>query len=244
MPRTRKMRLSIRYQIVLLVSGLILGAMGMYLTFATRLFTTSTLDTLKASNVQLAGTLADEVRVNVRTTVDKMLYFAAEQSLEVKRPAGPLLEADPDLLGVEIWSKSGGSFMRTFHDEPRDRLMALGVPSERLEVARNGAPPDVEQVQRSGGVLLQNASQPALPLLRLWAMSPDGLQLVVADLRPARLLSTFGHSLGRAKAYLVDSRGVVLVHPDESVVIARADRSREPGVKPALEADDVSGQTE
>ncbi|HEY8211974.1 MAG TPA: ATP-binding protein [Myxococcaceae bacterium] len=230
------MRIPIRYQIVLLVSGLLLGAMGIYLTLATRLFTSNTLDTLKASNVQLAGTLADEVQVNVRTTVDKLLYFAAEQSMEIKSPPAPLLEADTDLLGVEIWSRSGGSFARTFHTESRDRLMSLGVPSERLEVARNGAPLDVEQVQKSGGILLQNASVPTLALLRLSAMSPDGLQVVVADIRPARLLRAFSHQLWRSEAYLVDARGVVLVHPDEGVVLGHADRSQAPAVRPVLES--------
>jgi len=239
------MRLSIRYQIILLVSGLLLGAMAIYLTLATRLFSADTLDSLKASNVQLAGTLADEVQVNIRATVDKLLYFGAEQSVEVTRPAGPLMEADPQLLGVEIWTRSGGAFTRVFHDESHDRLRTLGIPEDALEEARRRYPLDVELAHQAGGMLLQNASlPPRLPLLRLTALSQDGLTAVVADIRPARLLSAFGHALRRAEAYLVDAHGIVLVHPDEGLVLARTDRSAYAAVRPALESPGSDGSHE
>ncbi|HYV49906.1 MAG TPA: ATP-binding protein [Myxococcaceae bacterium] len=239
------MRLSIRYQIILLVSGLLLGAMAIYLTLATRLLSADTLDTLKASNVQLAATLADEVQVNIKATVDKLLYFGAEQSVEVTRPAGPLMEADPQLLGVEIWARSGEGFARVFHDESRDRLRQLGIPEESLDEARRRYPLDVEQARQAGGILLQNASvPPRLPLLRLTAISPDGMTVVVSDIRPGRLLSAFGHALRRAEAYLVDANGVVLVHPDEGLVLARADRSRDAAVQPALESPGGGGSHE
>lgn len=240
------MRLSIRYQIIVLVSGLLLGAMAVYLALATRLVSADTLDSLKASNVQLAGTLADEVQVNVRATVDKLLYFGAEQSVEVTRSPQPLMDADPQLLGVEIWARSGGGFALIVHDENRPRLRALGIPEEALAEARRRYPMVAEQVQQAGGVLLQNASvPPKLPLLRLAALSPDGMTVVVADIRPGRLLSAFGHALRRAgEAYLVDANGIVLVHPDEGLVLSRADRSRDPAVSQALEAPGGDGSHE
>jgi len=236
------MRLSIRYQIILLVSGLLLGAMAIYLTLATRLFSADALDTLKASNVQLAATLADEVQVNVRATVDKLLYFGTEQSVEVTRPAGPLMEADPQLLGIEIWARGGEGFSRVFHDESHDRLRQLGIPEESLGEARRRYPLDVELAKQAGGILLQNASvPPSLPLLRLTTISPDGMTVVVADIRPGRLLSAFGHALRHAEAYLVDEHGIVLVHPDEGLVLARTDRSADAAVRPALESPGAGG---
>ena len=71
-------------------------------------------------------------------------------------------------------------------------------------------------------------------LLRLAASSSDDQRVVIAEVRPDRLLRLFARP-GLAKVYLVDSRGRVLVHPDSRKVLSIADQSAVPVVKDALE---------
>ncbi|HVE85370.1 MAG TPA: HAMP domain-containing protein, partial [Myxococcales bacterium] len=242
------MRLSIRTQIVLLVSLLLLAAMGIYLVLATRLFTADKLSFLYDYDAQLASTLADEVQASLHGTVDKLLFFGAEQAelaiqpgMTEDRPARSLFADDPDLLGVEAWDKTGDGFSLAYHYEFKERLQSIRLDVPALEEARRRSPMDVKLVQ-SRGIVLQNASlPPALPLLRLFVLSHDATRVVVADIRPARLLPAFSHAPQHSRVYLVDARGTVLVHSDESLVLQHADFSQSGAVKPALEAVDTGG---
>src|SRR5687767_12388742 len=96
-----RMRLSIRYQIVLLVSALVLVAMSIYLGLANNLLATDKLAYLYDTNTQLATTLAEEVHAGLNSYVDKLLYFGAEQAeqaiqpgVEPDRPARALFADD------------------------------------------------------------------------------------------------------------------------------------------------------
>ena len=247
------MRLSIRSQIVLLVSSVLLVAMGIYLALATQLFTSDKLEALSESNAQLAGTLAEEVRGSVHATVDKLLYFGAEMAELSRepsagnphRPATALFANDPDILGVEIWEKEGPSYRRLFQEGCTEHLEPLRVPPELLEQARGKVPMNADLVKQSGGVLLQNASLPPfLPLLRLSAISQDGNRVVVADMKPSRLVPAFNRAFQRAETYLVDGQGMVLVHQDDARVLAHESRSQWGAVRQALQAPGSEGQHE
>ena len=244
------MRLSIRTQIVLLVSALLLAAMGIYLTLATELFITDKRETLYGYNAQLARTLAEEVEITLHGTVDKLLYFGAEQAEQAiqpgvtpDRPARSLFADDPDLLGVEVWDKSGATFHSSYTYVFEERLRALHVDPRTLFEARKRSPMNPERVQAAAeGIVLQNASlPPSLALLRLSVISRDGTRVVVADIRPQRLLLSFSHAQQHSEVYLVDARGTVLVHPNQGLVLEHANRAQSPAVKPALETNEPGG---
>lgn len=238
---------SIRNQIVLLVSGLLLAALAVSLTLATRLFTSDKLAYLYDYNRQLASTLAEEVQVSLQGTVDKLLYFGAEQAEQAiqpgvteDRPARSLFADDPDLLGVEVWEKAGPTFSLAYHYQFTERLESMKVDPSVLDEARRRSPmsPDLVEVE---GLVLQNASVPGLPLLRISVRSRDATRVVVADIRPRKLIPIFSHAPQHSEVYLVDPRGSVLVHPNEALVLAHSDRSQTGAVRPALETRESRG---
>ena len=104
--------------------------------------------------------------------------------------------------------------------------------------------PLVPELLAAERVVLQNASlAPDVALLRLGVSTPDGDLLVVADLRPDRLLRIFGRS-NLFRSYLVDVKGEVLVHPDPEQVLSHADFSKVPVVRDALSTKVTRGATE
>lgn len=235
------MRLSIRYQIVLLVSALVLVAMSIYLGLANNLLATDKLAYLYDTNTQLATTLAEEVHAGLNSYVDKLLYFGAEQAeqaiqpgVEPDRPARALFADDKDLLGVEVWEKSADTFTRVYHYEYSDRLASLNVEELDLDEARKRYPVDTDRVLAEQVLLINASMPPDLALLRLQVLSRDATRIVVAEIRPDQLLRSF--SRGKLSGvYLVDGRGVVLVHPDPSLVLSHHSRADTPVVKTALE---------
>jgi signal transduction histidine kinase len=236
-----KMRLSIRYQIVLLVSALVLVAMSIYLGLANNLLISDKLAYLYDTNTQLATTLAEEVHAGLDSYVDRLLYFGAEQAeqaiqpgVEPDRPARALFADDRYLLGVEVWEKSGDTFTRTYHYEYTDRLASLNVDEADLDAARQRYPVDVDRVLAEQVLLINASVAPDLALLRLQVLSHDATRIVVAEIRPEQILRSF--SRGKLSgAYLVGGRGEVLVHSDQALVLNHASRAETPVVKAALE---------
>jgi len=229
------MRLSIRNQIVVLVSALLLAAMGSFLALAIHLFNSNKLDYLHDSNTQLARTLAEQVHSSLQHAMEELLSFDAQQAEQATQLALSRLPDDPDILGVESWRKVGPNFALAYHHEFVERLGSPAVGLEILQEARRKTPMDPSLLETEG-IVLRNASLPGLPLLRLWMRSRDGARVVVADISPRRLLPTFSPAAQHSQIYLVDPRGTVLAHRDEALVVARADRSRAGAVRHALKA--------
>ncbi|MBI3181264.1 MAG: HAMP domain-containing protein [Myxococcales bacterium] len=246
------MRVSIRYQIVGLMGALLVAAVAVHVYLATRLVTEDKLASIYDVNSLLAGTLSEEVRAGLTSLVEKLLYLGAEQAAAQAageatpdRHARALFSTDTDVLSLEIWRRSpeAQAFSRTYRYLDRDRLGELNLTEAELEEARRQTPAPTEALAAER-FALQNASlSPDLALLRLGAASPDGQMIVLADLRPDRLLRIFGRS-DLYQVYLVDARGTVLVHPDPAKVIDHADLSGVPVVRDAIEAKGPRGARE
>ncbi|MHB8873648.1 MAG: ATP-binding protein [Myxococcaceae bacterium] len=237
------MKISIRFQIVGLVAALLIGAMAVYVLLATRLITSDRMATIYDLNSVLAGSLSDQVDIGLTGLAEKLRYFGAEQvaardlaPAENDARADALLSTDADVLSLEIWRRGDlGGFSKVYgyHDEAR--LASLNLEKKDLDEARRLTPVPLEQAAAEK-VLVQNASlAPDVALLRLAAASADGRTVVVADLRPDRVLRMFGSS-PLYRAYLVDARGIVLVDPDPARVLTHADVSAVEVVKDALGA--------
>jgi signal transduction histidine kinase len=234
------MKISIRYKIVGLLGTILILAMVTYVSLATSLFTSDKLAYIYDSNATLAGTLADQVQVNTSTLAEKLLYFASEQSRAKGRgelddaPARSLLSADSDLLSLEIWEKKGAALEQSYRYVDAARLAAIDLSAQDLDDSRKAHRPDPTAVQGEKIVLENVSLPPDVALLRLSVASSDGQRVVIADVRPDRLLRLFVRP-GLARTSLVDARGRVLVHPDSRKVLAIADQSAVPVVKDALE---------
>lgn len=229
-------RLSIRAQVVLLVGLLLLAAMALYLTLATRIVTRDKEATVYDVNALVAGTVADQVETTVDGFTDKLRYFGQEYATtpgDAERRARSLFQADDEVLSLEVDSLTEGGVERSFLFVDAERLATLNIEKEDILLARKQTPVPFEVVRRAG-VLLQNASLPPdLALLRLSVVTSDGRSIITAELRPERLLRTVNTG-SVTKVFLVDSLGRVLAHRDASRVIAHEDLSGLAPVKSAL----------
>ncbi len=234
------MKISIRYKIVGLLGTILILAMMTYVYLATSLFTSDKLAYIYDSNASLVGTLAEQVQVHTSTLAEELLYFASEQSNAKGRgevtdaPARSLMSADPDVLSLEIWEKNGAALEQSYRYVDPDRLAAFNLSAQDLDDSRKGHRPDPTAVLGEKIVLENVSLPPDVALLRLATASSDGQRVVVAELRPDRLLRLFARPR-LAKLYLVDSRGRVLIHPDSREMLSIADESAVPVVKEALE---------
>lgn len=228
------MRFSIRYQILLLTVGILAVAITAYFLLATRLFTRDKLAYIYNLESSLTTIVAEEVRASVESRVDKLGWLALSHLQEGdERAARLLIASDPDMLSVEIWEPRDGRHQRSLRLVAEERLAALNLTAEELAEARRSAPVPFEAVAAEGA-LLQNASLPPdLGILSLAAPAPEGKRVVVALLRPDRLLRIFARSPAW-RVYLVDGKGGIVVHPDPTRIVARQNAATIPVVKEAI----------
>lgn len=229
-------RLSIRAQVVLLVGLLLLAAMALYLTLATRIVTRDKEATVYDVNALVAGAVADQVETTVDGFTDKLRYFGQEYATtpgDAERRARSLFQADDEVLSLEVDALTEAGVERAFLFVDSERLATLNIEKDDILLARKQTPVPFEVVRRSG-VLLQNASLPPdLALLRLSVMTSDGRAIITAELRPERLLRTVNTG-SVTRVFLVDSLGRVLAHRDAAKVLAHDDLSALAPVKAAL----------
>ncbi|MBL8921911.1 MAG: HAMP domain-containing protein [Myxococcaceae bacterium] len=229
-------RLSIRAQVVLLVGLLLLAAMAVYLTLATRIVTRDKEATVYDVNALVAGAVADQVETTVDSFTDKLRYFGQEYATtpgDAERRARSLFQADDEVLSLEVDAITEAGVERAFLFVDSERLATLNIEKDDILLARRQTPVPFEVVRRAG-VLLQNASLPPdLALLRLSVATSDGRAIITAELRPERLLRTVNTG-SVTRVFLVDSLGRVLAHRDAARVLAHEDLSALAPVKAAL----------
>ncbi len=227
-------KISIRYQILLLTVGVLGVAITAYFMLATSLFTRDKLAYLYDLESSLTTIVAEEVRASMESSVDKLGWLALshEQGGDA-RAARMLLASDAEMLSVEIWEPRGGRHVRVLHLVDQARLAALNLSAAELAEARRSAPVPFEAVAAEGA-LLQNASLPPdVGLLSLAAPAPGGDRVVVVLFRPDRFLRIFARSPAW-RVYLVDGKGGIVVHPDPSRIVARQNLASVPVVREAI----------
>ena len=241
-PRTLIM--SIRYQILALMSVVLLGAIALYLVLATQLLTRDKLAYIYDLESSLGATISEEVRASVGTLVDKLSYFAADRASGGDAAAQALLSSDEDLLSVEVWERGRtGRFERVLRHVARARLDAANLSEQDLAASARDAPIPFEAVA-AGEVVLQNASLPPdMAILSIAAAARGSDRVVVAALEPDRLLRIFARSTAY-RAYLVDGLGRLVVHPDAQSVVARASFAAKPIVAEAIRGTTARGARE
>jgi two-component system, NtrC family, sensor kinase len=240
--RRSTVRISIRYQIVALVAGILIAAMLTYLGLTRSLFTSDKLAWLYDYNSLLAGTLSEEVGAYLKTLGDKLRYFGIEQSdhLAVEEPdkhhrVRALFGSREDLLALELWIRDEeGTYQKRYQYVDGARLEALAIVERDLAEAARQVPLSLEAAAAEGQLVENVSLPPDLALLRASSAADEGRIVVVSYLQPDRLLRLFGRS-ELHRAWLVDGRGRVVVHPDPELVLTRADQSSLPIVRSALE---------
>ncbi len=235
---------SVRFQILALLAVVLLAAIGSYFLLATEIFTRDKLAYVYDLESSLTATVSEELRESLGSRADKLGYFAlAAARGQQDRAAAPLLASDADLLSLEIWELRPRGFERVFRRVDAARLAAVNVSEAELAEARRSSPIPFEAVAAEG-TILQNASLPPDVALLSLAAAPEGAHAVVVGIfKPDRLLRIFARSPAY-KVYLVDGKGVVVVHPDPARVISRASAAASPIVRDAIQGPVARGVRE
>lgn len=237
---------TLRTQLVLLLSAMLVLAMGTFLMLATRVVSADKLATVYDVNALLAGAVSSQVEAGIDALGDKLRYFGTEHAASeasLDRRAHSLFDADDDLLALEVWRKEAGAWTRRYGWTDEPRLASLNLSAADIEKARVATPAPLDAVLAQG-LVVQNASAPPdLALVRVSAAVPSEDLVVTAELRPERLLSVVGAS-GLYRVFLVDGDGKVLAHAQAEKVLAHEDVSTLPVVRDALDAKVARGTRE
>jgi signal transduction histidine kinase len=242
-PRAR-LRIPLRAKVLVLISALLLAAMGTYLYLATSLFTRDKLVYVYDLNAALVENLTEQTRGIVELMAEKARWVAAE----VERSGAPggapaaspdtLFAREPDLLRVRIFERGQDGAFRQRHEFRNEAALGrAGLGADRLAALDRARPLPLEAVLGDeGDPYVQNSSLPpdaGLLTLVTAHRTGEAALLVAVDFRHERLLRLFARSQLQ-EAYLVSSRGEVLAHPDAAKVIGRATLAEHPLVRVAL----------
>ncbi len=233
------MKFSIRYQVLALMVAIVTVAILAFVYLASNLFTRDKIAYIYDLNSSLANTVSEEVRASVGSLADKLRYFAEAEAASAPvadpdRAARALFATDADVLSLEVWERKSTGFDRTYRYVDPARLASLNLTEDDLVESRKhlSIPFDAVLSER---VVLQNASiPPDSALLSLATAASDGARVIVAEIRPDRLLRIFGHS-SLYRVYLVDGRGNIVAHPEAHLVVNRSNVAALPVVRDAVE---------
>jgi adenylate cyclase len=181
--------------------------------------------------------------VNLRSSVEAERILEAIRSetlllldtLDVLEPypdlartaAALFFKRNPDLAAVVPADGDGASHINEAF------FAANGLDSEGLGSL-------IQAGDGSGELLLRNAAPVfGLPLLTLFLPRQDGTRLVLFS--PESLAGTFGS--GTSLSFLVNDRGDLLIHPDDSLVMAGTNMASSPFIKLMRESGEGSLQT-
>lgn len=227
------MRMSVRYQVLAIVTLILFGSMSAYLWLASRLVRDDKIAYVYEVNASLARAKSEELQGHLSSLAARLDYFAAAGACSRSvKAAEALLDTDADLLAVEVWQQAGPAWARTcrivddarleMHDLTRDELAPLS-PGEDL----------IAEVEVSGGIVVRNTSLPPDRALLTLAMQGIDGRFLVAHLHPGRILPLFAESRSY-RAWVVDRAGNVLLHPDPGPVVRRENLGEVPIVRDAF----------
>jgi signal transduction histidine kinase len=228
-----RLKISIRYKMLLVILAALVFTLGTHLYLATTLFKQDKLAYVYDLNSALVESLSEQTRSSLSVLVKELNLFVRD----IHRPesAAELFKQERDLVRIEIYGPGGARRGAHVNHKILDQV---GLTPDDLERIRKERPLPLEALLAKGGHLhVQNSSLPPdAAILTLAVAYPGEEPLVVAvDFRHERLLRIFGRSKIH-ETYLVDERGEILAHPDPRKVLGRADLSGHTLVKEALEA--------
>lgn len=239
----KAIRLSVRYKIVLVIAGVLLMAMGTYLSLAATLFTRDKLAYIYDLNASLVTTLSEQTRSNLSVLIKELSLFVREARVD-KAAARDFLSSEPDLLRVQTYERRGADWLLQETFTNRETMALLQLHDSDLPLLHKDHPVPLQTIgDNRDEVFVQNVSlPPEAAILTLGFRGVDNT-LVVADFRHDRLLRIFGRSKLHL-TYLVDERGAVVAHPNGELVLKHADLSQQPLVQSALSSGALAGVKE
>jgi adenylate cyclase len=220
-----------------IISVLLLLSLGAITVLVSVMVTADVRITAEDNNFNVNLRSATEAETALETILTETLLLLdtldlLESSPERARTASALFfERKADLAAVVPLDGDGEPLINEAFFASR------GLDTEKLDdFAGRGA----EDAAGSGELLLRNAAPVfGIPLLAMFIPRQDGTRLVLFS--PESLAGTFG--AGTSLSFLVNDRGDLLIHPDDSLVMAGTNLASSPFVKTMRESEAESLQT-
>jgi two-component system, NtrC family, sensor kinase len=237
-----RLRISIRYKLLVFVALALLLAVGGYSYLAVSLYTQDKLAYIYDMNAATVAAVSEQARTTVGVIVKEMHLFARDglrpnaSTRERAAAAKDLFGLEPDMLRLEIYvpTSARGDFKLEDSIVNKAAVDSTELSASDLRLVRKERPIPFEALSGDVDVVLQNSSlPPTAAIVTLVLRNPNGKELMVTDLKHDRLLRIVAKSK-RYETYIVDERGEVVAHPNAAYVIEKRDVSANPLVKEAM----------
>lgn len=225
--------ISIRSKILIVLSTVLVSAVGLYLYLASQLFFEDKKLLVYELNQTNVRTLGEEVETYFKRVLDKIQIVASlrdQGSSALATVLPQLISEDEGFLRVAIVNSQGEGTNTTF------KTTVLGTWAKPLELVNKDAtyldklrdqfPIPFDRVLKNS-VWIRNATPPAsageeTPAIITLASRVSDNEVVYADLKLDPLLSTFTRT-GLAQTYLMDSDGFALADSDQKKISTTTD---------------------
>lgn len=203
------------------------------------------------ANLKSAEEKAAEIGNMMQSLIEKVNTIAmlsvrdADESSQ--KMVSLLIEQDHDLLAIDIYDGKLGEF--TFKNSffNAEKLSFLGITEKDIEFLRTNQKVNFKPIAEGQSEIQNLKTTSGVPLIGLafpLARDEFGRTNVIgqAFMTVAKLQKIFGHQ-DKRQIFLLDRRGQLLAHPDESTLFRGADFTKHPLFRLALEKDSPRGQT-
>ena len=237
-----RLRISIRYKLLVFVALALLLAVGGYGYLAVSLYTQDKLAYIYDMNAATVAAVSEQTRSTVGVIVKEMHLFARDGlrsgagAKERADAAKDLFGLEPDMLRLEIYVPATAHGEYKLEDSIVNKVAvdSTELSAGDLRLLRKERPIPFEALSGDVDVILQNSSlPPSAAVVSLVVRNPNGKEMMVTDLKHDRLLRIVAGSK-RYETYIVDERGEVVAHPNATYVIEKRDVSANPLVKEAM----------
>ncbi|MDZ4675897.1 MAG: ATP-binding protein [Oligoflexia bacterium] len=236
-----KLRFSIRYKILSVVTVLLVGALGLYLLLATRIFESDKKALVFDLNKSVVTTLAAEVETSLLGAADKLklyaLIFAGNLERRTQTAFQEIVEKDPLLVRLELYELGFSKNMKRISQITDKSFAELYKVDEKyydeILPAIREIPFDLIQ---SKSLAVWNATIPQGPALIGMGISviregssgtPEKLMAVVGYVKADQFLKNLKTST-LTQAFIIGADGRVLIHAKPTYMSEARDFSKSP----------------
>ncbi|HPQ54254.1 MAG TPA: adenylate/guanylate cyclase domain-containing protein [Spirochaetota bacterium] len=249
----RNVKPTIRFKLISIISLIIILSMGIMIFLATFFFLRDNKVRVQENNLTLSGVIALKVKGDFMAIIEKSNLMAATmlqefRSAEQKRLFTNLFFSnDKDFIFVGIADRNGGSisFRRSIANSAF--LQERQLTSESIRDISRTHGKDLSRAF-SGEAVVHNVSRDfRIPVMAVSVPyerdnNRNVRSILVTYLKLDRVISSFSFS-GITEAFMVNDRGVIIAHPDNTMVMAHRNLMNLPIVKMMMTSRINNGQS-
>lgn len=240
-PRCVKVKFSIRYKILSVVTVLLVAAISFYLLLATKVFKQDKTELVFDLNRGLVSTLSAEVDTSLRGAADKLkLYALLNSDAKQTKVFEQILQNDPFLVQVELYERGFDGSLKLISKISDHQFQNLyGLSKDYFtSVIPSQKPIPFDAIQSASKHVWNASLDEGPPLMGLGvAVIQEG-----ANSKPQKMMAVIGYlkadsflknlkSSSLTQAFIIDKKGRVLLHQYKDAMVNVEDFSEYPLVK-------------